>query len=1032
MSKYKFDAVIFDLDGVITKTALVHSRAWKKMFDDYLKSREERFGEKFKEFTHATDYLTYVDGKPRYKGVESFLLSRGIEIPLGEPSDDFEKETICGVGNRKNFAFNEILKTEGVEIYNSTLDLIKKLKAEKIKVGVASSSKNCEAVLKAASLLDFMETRVDGVVSAEIGLHGKPEPDIFTMACDNLGVDYDRAVVVEDAVSGVQAGKKGNFGLVLGIARENNEKELKKNGADIVVKDISEIGFEGIVDWFESGLEKNMWQISYDDYDPNKERSREALLAVGNGYFGTRGAMEESSANKNNYPGTYLAGVYNRLKSKVGDRLIENEDFVNCPNWLLFNFKINDSNWVDINETKILHINRILNFKNGLLSREMIIKDKNGNETEIESQRIASMDNPHLAAIQYSIKPLNYSGKITIKTGINGNLINDGVDRYKQLNQKHLKPFAEGGENKNAFVVVKTTQSDIEIAEAYKIDSYFDEKVIDKAVYENVISEGEAYTLISNETGKNVSFKIEKIVSIFTSRDKNVKAPLLEAEMLLENQTNFDNILIASERKWQELWDEIDIKLEGDRLAQKLLRLHLYHLMITISPHNKNIDAGIPARGLHGEAYRGHIFWDELFILPFYNIHFKEAAKSVLMYRFRRLNEARKYAKEHDFEGAMFPWQSGSDGREETQIVHLNPLTGEWGDDYSCLQRHVSLAIAYNIWQYFQTTNDKDFIEKYGAEMFFEICRFWAGKAIFNKSKERYEIENVMGPDEFHEKYKNAKQGGFKDNSYTNIMLVWMLKTAFKIIELLDNKIKTALFEKIKLSKEELSKWKDIVKKINLIISDDGIISQYDGYFDLLELDWDAYREKYDNIYRMDRILKAEGKSAGDYKVAKQADTLMTFFNLAKSEVDEILKNLDYLLPENYVEENLKYYLQRTSHGSTLSRVVHAYLANLIGDNELSWKLFHDALTSDYNDIQGGTTGEGIHTGVMAGTILITIMSYAGLDFRSGEIKISPNLPKHWRKISFNFHFKGIKYSCEISGKDVACNVSATETINFK
>lgn len=1026
MSKYKFDAVIFDLDGVITKTALVHSRAWKKMFDDYLIEREEKFGEEFKEFTHAGDYLTYVDGKPRYKGVESFLLSRGIELIYGDPSDEFETETICGIGNRKNFAFNEILRIEGVEVYNSTVNLIKKLKAEKIKVGVASSSKNCEAVLKAAGLLDLMETRVDGVVSAEIGLHGKPEPDIFTTACDNLGVDYDRAVVVEDAVSGVQAGEKGNFGLVLGIARENNEKELKKNGADIVVKDIAEIGFKGIVDWFENGLEKDSWQISYDDYDPEKERSREALLAVGNGYFGTRGAMEESKANKNNYPGTYLAGVYNRLTSKIGDRLIENEDFVNCPNWLPFNFKINDGNWLDINEIEILNINRTLNFKNGLLTRKMTVKDNNGNETEVVSKRIASMGNPHLAAIQYSVKPLNYSGKITIKTGINGNLINDGVDRYKQLNQKHLKSFAEGGEKNNAFVVVKTTQSDIEIAEAYKIDSYLDGKVIDKPVFENVISDGEAYTLISNETGKNVSYKVEKIVSIFTSRDKDVKAPLQEAEILLEKQSNFDNILSESEKKWNELWKEIDIKLEGDRLAQKLLRLHLYHLMLTISPHNKNIDAGIPARGLHGEAYRGHIFWDELFILPFYNIHFKEAAKSVLMYRFRRLNEARKYAKEHNYEGAMFPWQSGSDGREETQIVHLNPLSGEWGDDYSCLQRHVSLAIAYNIWQYFQATNDKDFIEKYGAEMFFEICRFWAGKAIYNETTGRYEIKNVMGPDEFHEKYKNAKEGGLSDNSYTNIMLVWMISTAFEIIELLDNN--DILFEKIKLSKEELNKWKDIINKINLVISEDGIISQYAGYFDLKELDWNSYRKKYGNIYRMDRILKSEGKSADDYKVAKQADTLMAFYNLEKSEVDKILKNLNYLLPENYVEENLKYYLQRTSHGSTLSRVVHAYLANLIGDTELSWNLFHDALTSDYNDIQGGTTGEGIHTGVMAGTILITIMSYAGLDFRSGEIKISPNLPKHWRKLSFNFHLKGIKYCCEISGTDVACKVCADQT----
>ncbi len=215
MSKYKFDAVIFDLDGVITKTALVHSAAWKKMFDDYLKDWSEKNNRKFKEFSHEKDYLPYVDGKPRYKGVESFLQSRGIELPFGYPDDEPGKETVCGLGNQKNEAFNQVLDRDGVEEYESTVELIHKLKKEGIRVGVASSSKNCKAVLEKAGLIDLIETRVDGVVSAELGLQGKPEADIFTTAADNLGVAYDKAVVVEDAVSGVQAGAKGNFGLVL-------------------------------------------------------------------------------------------------------------------------------------------------------------------------------------------------------------------------------------------------------------------------------------------------------------------------------------------------------------------------------------------------------------------------------------------------------------------------------------------------------------------------------------------------------------------------------------------------------------------------------------------------------------------------------------------------------------------------------------------------------------------------------------------------------------------------------------------------
>src|SRR6056297_3042947 len=169
----------------------------------------------------------------------------------------------------------------------------------------------------------------------------------------------------------------------------------------------------------------------------------------------------------------------------------------------------------------------------------------------------------------------------------------------------------------------------------------------------------------------------------------------------LRKIVSYDSMRDESMAEWEKLWKEMDVEVDGDRFSQKLLRLHMAHLMVSASPHNVNIDAGVTARGLHGEAYRGHIFWDELYILPFYFIHFPDVAKSLLMYRYRRLDKARKYANEYGYEGAMFPWQSGSSGREETQTLHLNPVSGKWGPDHSMLQRHVSLAIAFNVWQYY-------------------------------------------------------------------------------------------------------------------------------------------------------------------------------------------------------------------------------------------------------------------------------------------------------------------------------------------
>ena len=247
-----FSTVIFDLDGVITKTALVHAAAWKEMFDGYLRLREERDGEPFREFTHEKDYLPYVDGKPRYDGVKSFLESRGIQIPFGDPQDAPDQETVCGLGNQKNTAFRHVLQEKGVEMYPSCVDLIRLLKKHDIRIGVASSSKNCQYILQAAGIEDLFETRVDGVVSAEMGLSGKPQPDIFITAAGNLGASPDQAIVVEDAVSGVQAGKNGQFGLVIGVARENNDQELLENGADVVVQSFDKIGLEMIADWFHS------------------------------------------------------------------------------------------------------------------------------------------------------------------------------------------------------------------------------------------------------------------------------------------------------------------------------------------------------------------------------------------------------------------------------------------------------------------------------------------------------------------------------------------------------------------------------------------------------------------------------------------------------------------------------------------------------------------------------------------------------------------------------------------------------------
>ena len=240
ITRDKYDAVLFDLDGVITDTASVHAKCWKKMFDEYLKRRSKEKGEPFKPFEIATDYKLYVDGKPRFNGVRDFLTSRKITLPEGTHQDPSNAVTVGGLGNRKNDLINEIIENEGVEAYEGTITLARQIRDAGIKIAVVTSSQNCDVVLKAVNIKDLFEAQVDGNVIHELHLSGKPAPDSYLEGAKRLGVEPQRAVVVEDAISGVQAGRNGKFGLVIGVDRNENAEELKKNGADIVVKDLGE------------------------------------------------------------------------------------------------------------------------------------------------------------------------------------------------------------------------------------------------------------------------------------------------------------------------------------------------------------------------------------------------------------------------------------------------------------------------------------------------------------------------------------------------------------------------------------------------------------------------------------------------------------------------------------------------------------------------------------------------------------------------------------------------------------------------
>jgi len=755
------------------------------------------------------------------------------------------------------------------------------------------------------------------------------------------------------------------------------------------------------------------WILQYEGFDPDQERLREALCTLGNGYFATRGAAEEAIASVIHYPATYLAGGFNRLTTDIAGRPIVNEDLVNFPNWLRLTFQPEGGEWFNIQAVEILSYRQELHLKNGLLIRNFRFRDKQGNEFTISSRRLVHMGNPHLAAIETSITSENWSGKMRVKSELDGSVINAGIERYKQFNSKHLETLSMGNvTDDTVHLLVRTTQSRVEVAQAARTQLFNDGQrlTVETHTYEEkeIIGQEIEFDL---EKGRTV--KVEKTVALYTCRDSAISECSLGAREAIANCGRFQDLLESHTRAWHSLWRRYDVEVRARDQAQLVLRLHIFHLLQTISPHTIGLDVGVPARGLHGEAYRGHIFWDEMFMFFFYTLRIPEVTRSLLLYRYRRLDAARIGAKEAGYEGAMYPWQSGSDGTEETQKVHLNPISGRWVDDHSRLQRHVNVAIVYNVWQYYQASRDMEFMVYYGAEMILEIARFWASISTYNKKTKRYEIKGVMGPDEYHEKYPNTEKGGLNNNAYTNVMAVWVMERAIEVLDLLDEERRSELFEELSLKKEEIQRWKEISRKMTVVFHDDGIISQFEGYDQLEEFDWDRYRKKYGNIGRLDRILEAEGDTPDHYKLSKQADVLMLFYLLPIKEVQRIFQQLGYKFDNTTFRKNVDYYMERTSHGSTLSRVVHAFVLAHI-DPRRFWAFFTEALKSDIADIQGGTTKEGIHLGAMAGIDDLLLGCYAGIETWGEHISFDPVLPGGMEKLHLRLCYRGRWYELDM------------------
>jgi trehalose/maltose hydrolase-like predicted phosphorylase len=676
--------------------------------------------------------------------------------------------------------------------------------------------------------------------------------------------------------------------------------------------------------------------------------------------------------------------------------------------------RIQGGQWFDARSVELLSYRQELDLRTGTLSRRVRFRTSEGFETTLVQRRFVSLDDPRIAGLETTIVAENWSGRLDVRSGIDGAVVNAGVPRYRDLANSHLIHIEQAAvDDASVSMVVETNQSHVRIATATRTTVLVDAEAV--PIERRLIDEPR---WIGHELSLDLSVggtaKLEKVATLFTSRDPAVSDPGSEAATWVVRSDTIEALHQRHRRAWDRTWERFDIGIAGSERTQLILRLHVFHLVQTVSQHTIELDVGVPARGLHGEAYRGHIFWDELFIFPLLNFRLPILTRSLLEYRHRRLRESRWAARAHGLRGALFPWQSGSDGREETQRVHLNPRSGRWLPDHSHLQRHVNLAIAYNVWQHFQVTGDLPFLRHHGADLIIECARLFSSLAAYDEERERYDIPGVLGPDEYHDAYPDRDEPGLDNNAYTNVMTAWLMCRALDTIDVLPGHLRIELLDELDVTEEEVAGWDDLSRRI-FVPFHDGVISQFEGYERLDELDWEAYRDRYGDIARLDRILEAEGDTPNRYKLSKQADVLMLFYLLSAQELTALFERLGYPFdPAQDVPRNVEYYLSRTAHGSTLSRVVHAWvLARL--DRAQSWEHMAAALESDVADVQGGTTREGIHLGAMAGTVDLVQRAYTGLVVRDEGLWFDPALPRQLTHLDIELHYRGHRIRVQVT-----------------
>jgi trehalose/maltose hydrolase-like predicted phosphorylase len=748
----------------------------------------------------------------------------------------------------------------------------------------------------------------------------------------------------------------------------------------------------------------NLWHIEERTFNPRKLHSHETVYTIGNGYFGTRGSFEEGYPKAT--PATLLSGVFDHID-------IGKEELANTPDWLIIKLFVNDERF-RLDQGNILDYHRTLDMQNGVLSRTVRWESPGGIRIRVTSERFASLADEHVGAIRFSVTVEEQPTRGEKLDVLLWSALNMAVGNYDLL---HWEPVEQRRDGELIWLHTRTRHSSVQLVQTMSFtsqDCEFQKELIRSDIAPSI--------RLYKKLAAGETLTAEKVVVMYTTRD--VDDPLHAAlehhhkilqlsaspakpnqhyTLLVEGTTHvkpcmqvhpYETLLEEHMKAWKHYWEVSDVIIEGDDKAQQAMRYSIYQLRISASSHDSRYS--IAAKGLTGFGYRGHIFHDtEIFMLPYFTYVHPDIARNLLLYRYRLLEGARKKAKHNGYKGAQYPWESTLDGGEATPDAIVHPENGELiavlnGN----LELHITASIAHTVWQYWQVTGDDEFMREYGAELLLSTADFWASRTEWKPEHNDYEINDVVGPDEWHEHVDN--------NAYTNYMARWNIQTAIDVLRWLQSTASgkaQELTHQLDLNEERLAHWRDVIAYLRIPQDKHtGLFEQFDGFFQLEPLDQEKYKGRTTSYQGLLGVKPVE-----KYRIVKQADVLM------------LLTVLDQQFDLETRKVNWNYYYPITDHdyGSSLTPAYHVILACELGLTDTAYQLFMKGALVDLDD-QRGNTNEGIHNACTGAVWQAAVLGFAGLRFTGDGYTTAPCWPDGWTRLAFKCFHKGKQISIDL------------------